>query len=283
MFVASTNTVPVSIFTLPDIVCNVPLIVTLPVKVVTPATPKVPPTFAFPCMFAVRLISVAPVTLKATSGAVLLIPTLLFVASTNKTPESMLTLPAIVCNVPFNVALPVNVVLPATPKVPPTFAFPCTFAVALTSISPVSLRATPGAVLLMPTLLLVASTNKTPESKLVLPAIVCNVPFNVALLVNVVLPATDREFERAVAPSTLSARSVSIVVVVNTVFTDVLPIETLLVIYNTLEIELLPPLKPKVVLPSTVKEFAVKIPFTVAFPVVVPPFVLAAVVTIVVE
>ena len=55
-------------------------------------TPKVPPTLALLCILAVLLISTTPVTLNATPGAVLLIPTRLFKASINKVPESKLVL-----------------------------------------------------------------------------------------------------------------------------------------------------------------------------------------------
>ena len=54
------------------------------------ATPKVPPTLALLWILAVLLISAAPVTLNATPGAVLLMPTRLFTASTNRVPESKL-------------------------------------------------------------------------------------------------------------------------------------------------------------------------------------------------
>ena len=65
-----------------------------------------------------------PVTSSATPGAVLLIPTLLFAASTKRVPVSKLTLPDIVCNVPFNVALPVTLAVPVISTLPVTLAVP---------------------------------------------------------------------------------------------------------------------------------------------------------------
>jgi hypothetical protein len=67
----------------------------------------------------------APVTSRATVGAVLFNPTLLLTESTNNVPESILTLPATVCNDPFSVAFPDNVVVPDTVICPlklPVFA-----------------------------------------------------------------------------------------------------------------------------------------------------------------
>jgi hypothetical protein len=122
-----------------------------------------------------------------------------------------------------------------------------------TFAAPVTTKATSGAVLLIPTLLLVASTNNTPESKLAFPDIVCRVPL------------------RVVFPATTNCKSVSIVVVEITVLTVVFPIDTLLVMYKTLDVVVFPPLRPKVVLPLTVTELAVKIPLTVPLPVVSPP------------
>ena len=72
-------------------------------------------------------------------------------------------------------------------------------------------------------------------------------------------------------------------VVVITVLTVAFPIDTLLVTYKVALVVTLPPLRPKVVLPLILIELAVKIPFTVALPVVNPPEEFAAVVTIDVE
>ena len=56
----------------------------------------------------------APATSRATVGAVLFTPTLLLTESTNNVPESILTLPDIVCKEPLRVTLPSSAVFPDT-------------------------------------------------------------------------------------------------------------------------------------------------------------------------
>jgi hypothetical protein len=168
-------------------------------------------------------------------------------------------------------------VLPATPNVPPTLALPCILAVLDISALPVTRKATPGAVLLIPILLLTASTNKTPESNVVLAA--PNVKtFDVLFVVNVTVPLV-----KDVLPRTVNVRFVVIAAVSITVLKVAFPIDTLLVINKVALVVTLPPLKPNVEFPLTVTELAVNIPSTVAFPDVIPPLLFAAVVTIVVE
>ena len=58
---------------------------------------------------------------------------------------------------------------------------------------PATSKATVGAVLLIPTLLLNPSTNKTPESKFVLPAMVCNAPLRVVFPLAVKVPPRTNE------------------------------------------------------------------------------------------
>ena len=57
----------------------------VPVYVKTPATVKFPPTEILPEIFAL------PITCKSALGVIVLIPTLLFTESTNRTPESIFT------------------------------------------------------------------------------------------------------------------------------------------------------------------------------------------------
>ena len=64
-------------------------------------------------MLAVLLISAAPVTLNATPGAVLLIPTRLLTASTNSVPASMLTLALVIFKTLALVELPAIILNPA--------------------------------------------------------------------------------------------------------------------------------------------------------------------------
>ena len=64
-------------------------------------------------MLAVLLISAAPVTLRATPGAVLLIPTRLLTASTNSVPASILTLAFVIFKTFALVELPAIILNPA--------------------------------------------------------------------------------------------------------------------------------------------------------------------------